>query len=355
MKKRKYMKEDKKVLFIFSAQNWYTRNKYIENALRDNNHKLTVIGSDAKTYTKRIVAVLFKFIFTKNKKDYDYIVVGFFSQVLIPFIRLFYGGKMISDFFISFYDTVVNDRKIVKKNSFLGKLLYSYEKWTIDISDVIIVDTKQSKEYLIKNFGLKKEKLTVLYALADQSIFYPQKNNKKKGFNIFFYGSGQALHGIDVIIKSAKLLEHEKDINFTLIGPVKNKNKELVDKLNIKNIEFIKWVNYNKLPSYIKKADICLGGHFGTTQKAGRVIAGKTFQFASMKKPVILGENAANKEIFSNNMDCVMIKMGCEKTLTEQILILKKNSRLRQEILKNIYSTNKKLIKKQYDHTNNDW
>ena len=283
-------KSNNKVLFICSGQKWYTRNEYIIGLL-NKQYDADIIASNKKNYLLRIIDVLCQFLFKKNKKNYKFIYVGFLAQALIPFVRLFYSGPLVGDFFLSIFDTLCIDRKKINPKSILGKLIYKYEKWTLSKVDAIIVDCHASKKYFENIFECKKEKIYVIYVLANKKLFNPMKStsSQDKNLKIFFYGSCQPLHGISTILKTAKLLEN-KNVTFTMIGPIEKSYSHLIKKLNLNNVKFIDWVEYSKLPHYISRADICLGGHFGKTEKAKRVIAGKTFQLASMKKAFILSE-----------------------------------------------------------------
>lgn len=333
----------KKVLFICSRERWYTRNEYIIDIL-NKKYKTDIISSNRKGYWSRVISVLGKFLFIKNKRKYDFIYIGFFSQILIPFIKLFYTKKIIADFFVPLYDTLCYDRKKVSPKSLLGKLIYNYEKFVLNKANFITVDTRAHKKYFAKTFKYSEAKIMIIYALANKKLFYPRNNIYKRNekFKVFFYGTCQPLHGINIILRAAKLLENE-NIIFTLVGPIQKKYNDLIRNLNLFNIEFINWVNYSELPLYIAQADICLGGHFGNTKKAGRTIAGKTFQFAAMKKAIVLGDSPANREIFHNNKNCLMVKINDENDLANAILKLTNNETIREKISQNAFNTVTKI------------
>ena len=100
-----------------------------------------------------------------------------------------------------------------------------------------------------------------------------------------------------------------------------------------------------KLPEIIAEADICLGGHFSDIDKAKRVISGKTFQFIAMKKPTIIGDNLATRELFTHKENIYMCEMANEQSLTSAILELYNNKELREKIAYNGF----KLFKEKCD------
>ena len=122
---------------------------------------------------------------------------------------------------------------------------------------------------------------------------------------------------------------------------------KLLNSLKLKNLKLIDYVPFEKLPLEISNADICLGGHFSGIEKANRVISGKTFQFIAMKKPTIVGDNPANKELFNHRKNIYMCKMADSQSLAKGIMELKNNFKLRNRIAKNGFKLfNEKLSRK---------
>ena len=112
---------------------------------------------------------------------------------------------------------------------------------------------------------------------------------------------------------------------------------KIAEALALNNTRFINWVPYTSLPDMIAQSHLCLGGHFGDSLKSKRVIAGKTYQMMAMKKPLILGKNDANKELFLNNNSAIMVDHSNESELADAILKLKNDENLRNMIASNSY------------------
>ncbi|GAG73252.1 unnamed protein product [marine sediment metagenome] len=234
------------------------------------------------------------------------------------------------------------DRKRFKSNSLGGRFFYWLDKHSCELADKVLLDTDAHIDYFTNTFDLENEKFKRIFVGADDDIFYPRNIKKKDGtFRVFYYGTYRPLQGIEYIIRAVKLLESHKNINFIIVGkgPEHKKIDKLVQKLNVKNIRLIDWIPYEKLPLKIVKADICLGGHFSDIDKAKRTIAGKTFQFIAMKKPVIVGNNPANRELFENRKNALMVEMADADALADAILELKENEELRERIAEEGYKT----------------
>ncbi len=316
----------------------------MQNILSQRN-EVKVIASEYKLYSFRILDVVSRYLFI-NKKAFDYIFIGFLAQPLFSILYYFTKKPIICDIFISLYDTLCFDRKKLSANSFLGKFACWLDYFCCKKSIMLITDTNAHSLYFQESFSCNPSKIRVVYLSVEKNIFYPRDENlppQNNKFNIFYYGSVLPLHGIEYILKAAKLLENDRKIFFTLIGPIEKYYKHLLGQLYLINTDFVPWVPYAVLPEYISKADLCLGGPFGITDKAKRVIAGKSYQFATMKKPIILGDNVANHEIFTHEQNCIMVKMGDEQSLAHAIQQLKQDEILRKKISEEAYKAVEKM------------
>ena len=277
------------------------------------------------------------------KKNYDVLLVnGKFVLLVAWLLKLIHRKQIVFDVFISDYDNLVNDRKIVNKNSLKSRVLWLGDKYSCKLSDRIILDTDNHIDYFVKEFGLDKKKFRRVFIGADEEIFYPRKQKKSKEFIVSFHGTFIPLQGIPYIIKAAKLLEKEK-IRFEIVGAGQTYDEmiNLSKKLKVKNIDFLGFRKLETLPDYISRADVCLG-IFGISDKTQKVIPNKAYEIVAMKKPLITGNTPGIKELFTHKRDCYLCKIGNEKSLADAIRVLKKDLKLRNKIAKEGYVLFKK-------------
>lgn len=314
----------KRVLYIATKNMDYLRLQQEIDIIREYAADVTVIGSTHKGYGRRIMKAVWD-IWHIDKDDFDVVFVGFLPQTIVPFFHsLFKDKTLIVDFFISLYDTLVFDRKKFGENSLRAKIVKWYDDRTIKKADHIIVDTKADAGYFAKIHNAPMEKMEVLYLKADTSIYYPMEVKRpeelKDKYIVLYFGSILPLQGVEVILECASMMEDINDIYFIMIGPI---NDDTYKKYShLKNIEFINWLSQEELAQHIAMADLCLSGHFNKDiDKARRTIAGKTYIYRAMEKPVVLGENAANHELFNENMEGVyFVEMGSPVALRDKIL-----------------------------------
>lgn len=292
-------------------------------------------------YLIRYIKVMCKYILM-GSIDIKLVFIGFLGQPLVPLIGMFTSKPIIFDAFLSIYDTMCDDRKKCKPTSYAGRLFYWLDKHSCERADRILLDTNAHINYFTKTFNLPREKFSRLFVGADESLFYPRENTRDDSkFRIFYYSSFLPLHGTEYILKAAALLRNEGEIEFIIVGngPEKKKARNLGMSLGLINTHFIDWLPYEQLPMEIAKADVCLGGHFSDIDKATRVIAGKTYQFIAMKKPVIVGDCPANDELFKDKKNALFVKMADAESLVNAILELRDNATLREQIAEAGYKT----------------
>lgn len=339
----------KSILFICTEKEDYPRNNQILKAL-SGNFKVIKIASHKSSYPGRIIEVSSRFITASLLKDYQLVFAGFLGQPLVPIVKFFTKKPLILDAFVSVYDVLCLDRKDFKPGSLIGKIAYYLDKLSFRLADKIITDTRANADFFSKLFQIERNKFYTLYMGTDQSIFYPlaDKINTDK-FIVFFHGTFWGLHGIEYIIKAAKLLEDKTDILFRLLGGGRERKKiiKLAQEFNLKNVEFLNWVSYPDLSRRIAESDICLGGHFSNSEKARRVISGKAIQYLAMRKPVIAGDSLAVKELFTHAENIYLCGMADEKSLAEAVIELKENAALRNKIARSGFELFKNRLNAQ--------
>ena len=311
-----------KTLFITTKNIDYIRNSQEIRLLRGQGREVELFYSRGKNYPIRLICLYFRLLF-HSMRSYEEIFIGFAPQLILPlFGWKFHGKRVVIDFFISVYDTMVNDRKKIRGGSLLARLVHWLDETTIRRADGIVADTKSHGQYFVSEFGADPKKIRVLYLEADKSIYYPREAEKPEElrdvFTVLYFGSVLPLQGVDIILQALDMLKDRKDMHFILIGPLGKKLQPVLSD----NIEYISWLPQEKLAEYISYADLCLAGHFnGEIAKAKRTIPGKTYIYRAMEKPVVLGDGPANHELFEEDGKTIYyVPMGNARALADKIM-----------------------------------
>lgn len=319
------------VLFVTTKNLDYIRNSQEIALLKQHAASLKIIGSSHSSYLKRLLTVWIE-LFKTPSKSFSVVFTGFAPQLIVPlFFWKFRKAVLIEDFFISFYDTLVHDRQKFSAKSIFGRFLHWLDEATIRQADYIICDTKAHGAYFCEEFSADPKKVTPLYLKADTSIYYPRpkRSSEDGSFRVLYFGSILPLQGLPVILQAIDRLKDIPYLTFTVIGPIPDTMK----KPSGSRIRYINWLTQEQLAEEIADADLCLAGHFhASIQKARRTIPGKAYIYEAMKKPMILGDNPATRELQNQfQVPVYYVPMGDSGALAECIRQLAKDHLFREQ------------------------
>lgn len=312
--------KNKRVLYIATKNQDYIRIDQEITLLKKYAAYVEVICEVDKKYWKRVIKIYTK-LAKISVKNFDIIFVGFMAQMIVPIWGWKWKNKVIiTDFFISVYDTLIFDRKKFNPSSFFAWLTKKIDGRTIEKSSYLVVDTLEHGKYFCSEWNKDQSDVFVLYLEADKKIYYPMTVKKpselKDKFLVLYFGSILPVQGVEIVIEAIRLLENEDQIHFYIIGPIKNK----IDNIELKNVTYFNWLPQNELAKAIGCADLCLAGHFSATVgKAKRTIPGKAYIYDSMDKPMILGDTPANHEIYKEDDNHQFVPVGNPYLLAEAI------------------------------------
>jgi glycosyltransferase involved in cell wall biosynthesis len=332
-----------KICYVPTYDNAYSRIKIIRTGLAKNGVEIIDCSDQSPVFLWRCVKVFTNYL--KKKKDCDLILVGFIGQPMLPFIRWTTRKKVVLDAFMSLYNTLVEDKKVVGGNTLMGQALLMLDKLACRMADLVLIDTDEHRDYFARTFNISKEKFRRVLIGADDTVFYPVDNigdkpdDNQEGdiFTVLFHGSFIPLQGIEFIIRAAEILQKEK-ICFKLIGngQTYKENKILARKLKLENVEFLDFLPIDKVADEIKKAHVCLG-IFGETLKTRLVIPNKAYEILAMQKALVTADTPAVREIFEPDRDLVLCRRKDTASLADAILKLNNNPSLRQDIARKGY------------------
>ena len=276
-------------------------------------------------------------LLSKHRKlDYDILILPLWRALLtLPLARMISKRPILYYGYMPIYDTVVNDRKMAKPNSLKARVIYFVEKMCWHWSDMIIKESYAEIDYFANQFGVDKKKFRRLFIGADESKFpaCPLKEPQDT-FVVFYHGTFIPHHGTDTIIEAAKILSDKKDIVFRLCGDGQTRvqTEVLAKKYQLKNVEFLGWVEFDKLLENIDQSDTCLG-IFGDGSKASYGITNKLYQILCSQKPLITRDSMAVREINAEDKkNCVLVPPCNPQELARAILYLKENVNKRRDI-----------------------
>jgi glycosyltransferase involved in cell wall biosynthesis len=304
----------------------YIRGRNLLDALQNNQTINVYEAHNTNTGLLRYVQTFLKLLKIKKDVDPEIWLVNFRGHEIYWLIRMLSGKKnrIIFDEFVSPYDSFVNERRSLKKDSLLAKLVYSVEKSILDDADFIITDTPSQVNYITSLFDIPGEKLSFVNMSTDENLFTVTGTKKKyefpEPFVVFSYATFLPLHGMDIILEAANLVK-DLPIHFYIAGGRGKTLQTFLEKkkmLALDKFDHTQWIEYTDLPAYIRGADVCLGGPFGNTGQGLRVVTGKTLQFLACARPTVIGQGDEDYG-FEDRNNCLLVPQGDPAQLADAL------------------------------------
>jgi len=278
-------------------------------------------------YVRKLIKIV-------KEKKYDFLIIGYPAYFEFFSLYLFkknYRKRIYIDFFLSLYDTIVLDRKLLRKNNLFARCIFCIDKLLLKLAPVIIVDTSINAERYSRIFNIPYNKFFVIWVgtnlIIKDSFLLNKKYSllNKEEFNIGWVGSFIPLHGIDKILKTAQLLK-DKNVVFHIIGSNYKDNltvyKDTAEKNNLRNIIFYGEKNYFESMSILNECNVCLG-IFGDSNKSKSVIPYKIFDYLYLNKTIITQTALIEEELqeFKN----ISFTKPNPESIAQQILYIRHN------------------------------
>lgn len=228
------------------------------------------------------------------------------------------------DVFISLYDTIVQDRALLRPRSLAARLLFRVERFCLRRAQYAFMDTQAHSRRMEALFGMPPHSLGSVWVGAETDRFPPLPGPPRvpgQALRILFYGQFIPLHGLPTIIEAARLLR-DAPVEWVLIG--QGQETPRIDAMllakHLPRVRQLRWVAYEQLIDQMRVADVCLG-IFGTSDKAASVIPNKIFQIVAAGKPFITRDSAAIRELIKEpRADAVLIPAGDPAALAQAVL-----------------------------------
>ena len=221
--------------------------------------------------------------------------------------------KLTTDFYVGLHDTLVMDRRLVKRGGLLAKTLSALDQLTLRNSDKLIFASHSDRKRFSEEAGIPLAKSAVL--LPSPPGFFKPPNSHKPTRDVIFVGEFSPLMGLDVVLDCIKMPSMKK-FTFTIVGMGQDgpKMKQIGA---MENVSTLAWVDYEKLPEMYADHKLSLG-IFGSSQKAKSVFPNKIMESLRVGVPCI----SASREIsdhFRSEIGVELISAQSPNLLAERI------------------------------------
>lgn len=221
----------------------------------------------------------------------DVVLVPYPGHAVVQDLAAAVDVPVVLDLFLSAYDTVVEDRGIVRPGSLLAQWLRGVDHKACAAADLVLLDTAENAAYVAALTGLPPQKFTWLPVhdpCAPASVS-PLPAAADGVLELLFFGTGVPLHGLDTLVRAVAAAPR---VRLTLVGGTRADRaaavRLLVDRVRLLP-EFVPFEELERLLA----ASHLVAGVFGASGKAQRVVPFKVVHALAAGRPVVSAETPA--------------------------------------------------------------
>jgi len=314
-------------------------------------HRSAIYVSTSKSLAKRLLNY-FSFVWSsywigrsKLDKHYDFILCE--SPPLFLGIASYLLTKNKSAKFIFNVSDLwpeSAEKLGLVSNKFFLKLAQRLEEFLYKKAHLITGQTQG----IVKNIQTRFPKKEVYWLPngVDLAFYDPDKiqsnwrkeNNYSNTDKLLLYAGiiGHA-QGLEIILKTAKMLEGELNLKFLILGSGPCKKELIVEakRLQLTNLRFLETVDKEKMPEIIKAIDVALIPLKKLDLFKG-AIPSKIFENLAMKVPLVLGVEGEAKKLFIDEANAgLFYEPDNAEAMAEAIKKISKEKKLIQDMGEN--------------------
>jgi len=208
-------------------------------------------------------------------------------------------------------------------------------------SDRIVVVTPAFEDYLVEQWRVPREKISVIENGVETAPFAPEPATdlrRELGFDgkfvVSYIGTMGMAHGLETIIAAATRLKNTNpEIAFLMLGEGADKDRvmALAQQHGLNNLRFVDQQPRERIPAYICASDVCLV-LLKKTDLFKTVLPTKMLEFMSCARPVILGVDGQARAILEEAGGGLAIDPENSEALINAILCLAANRQMAREL-----------------------
>ncbi len=254
----------------------------------------------------------------------DVYVLGFRGHEIAWLVRwLTRDHPLVFDALMSPWAALAEENKAGFLGQLVAPLVRQVEARALHAAQLVLTDTPAHAAFYRQAFAVPAQKLLCLPVAAIESYASTRAPPRQSGgtFKVLFYGSFLPLHGVDIILRAAAAVR-DLPLQFDFIGGSRRWRRALRQRcrqLGIERCTHRTWVPLNELLELeLPSASLVLGGPFGNTPQAARVITTKTCQSLAAARPTVIGQIDDNPG-FCDRVNCLLVPRGDVQALADAL------------------------------------
>jgi glycosyltransferase involved in cell wall biosynthesis len=221
----------------------------------------------------------------------DCIVVPYPGHRVVADVRRSTDVPIVLDLFLSAYDTVVEDRRLVAPGSLLAQWCERLDRRACSAADLVLLDTPENAAYVAELTGLPAERFAWLpvHDPDAPTTPFPWQTPRDGQLELLFFGTGVPLHGLDTLLAAVASVPRVRLVLVGGTGPDRNRAQQLLGDRLVLEPEF---VDRQRLAELLARCHL-VAGIFGASGKAQRVVPFKVVHALAAGRPVLTAATPA--------------------------------------------------------------
>lgn len=221
----------------------------------------------------------------------DCVVVPYPGHRVVGDVRSATDVPIVLDLFLSAYDTVVEDRRLVAPGSLLAQWCERLDRRACSAADLVLLDTPENAAYVAELTGLPAERFAWLpvhdpEAPATPFAWHAPRDGQ---LELLFFGTGVPLHGLDTLLCAVASVPR---VRLRLVGGTSHDRRRARELLGDRLALEPEFVDRQRLAELLAQCHL-VAGIFGASGKAQRVVPFKVVHALAAGRPVLTAATPA--------------------------------------------------------------
>jgi glycosyltransferase involved in cell wall biosynthesis len=247
------------------------------------------------------------------------LLVPYPGHTIVPAIRAATDLPIVLDLFLSAYDTVVEDRGVVRPGSLAAAWLQRLDTRACRAADLVLLDTPANAAYVAALTGMSPARFGWLpVGDPDAPPHVDAAAPSPDGaLRLLFFGTGVPLHGLSVLLDA---VQRVPEVELTLVGGTVAERAcagALGSRLRLEG-EFVERARLQQLLAECQ----LVAGVFGGSSKAQRVVPFKVVHALAAGRPVLTADTPAVAAWLDGSGAVFTVPAGDPTTLAEALRAL---------------------------------
>jgi glycosyltransferase involved in cell wall biosynthesis len=273
---------------------------------------LKVVRSDKKTslfYSYLITLISMPLRVLMIVPTTHLIVLPMNSSIVMLFevlIAKIFRKKVVVDYYVGIFDTLVNDRQKVCKGTLRARWALTKDRFLLRVADKVVFLSEAESSYYqsVAQIKVQDDRRYIVPLCVDyrNEFFGLEKARAKSKFNVCWWGTFIPLHGLETLIEAFPYIG-TAEIALYIFGNSEEKAipyRQLVQKLGLESKISIRndfTFSNGKLAPFLKtECDLAIG-NFGSSDKAKTVLLNKLVDALSLGLPCLTMQTKATLEL----------------------------------------------------------